>query len=90
MSQKILLSVQVHRLLWLVGVIWKLHVKDTLLMGVGRKPKQRIDFVILLKTHLKLIMDITFIAVFHLQSESPSNGKSNLTSTPVLPALLEK
>lgn len=34
MSQK---NVQV-RCLWLVGVIWKLHIKENMLTGVGRKP----------------------------------------------------
>lgn len=59
-------NVQVCSLLWLVRVIWKLHVTDTLLMSVGRKPKQHIDFVILLNTHLKLIHGYNIYCCFSL------------------------
>lgn len=54
MSEKIL-GVQAHCLLWLTGAMWKHHIKDTVLMNMGRKPKQHTAFVILLNTHLKLI-----------------------------------
>lgn len=66
MLQKVLLSVRVYCLLWLVGAIWKVRIKDTLLMGVGRKPKQHIDFILLLETHLKLIHGFNIYCCFSL------------------------
>lgn len=56
MAKKIL-SVQVHCLLWVMRAMWKHHIKEILLMSVGRKPKQHTAFVILLNIHLKLMIE---------------------------------